>query len=371
MLTFERIHEHEQVVFCNDPDSGLKAIIAIHNTTLGPALGGCRMRPYQDVDEALEDVLRLSKGMTYKCAAADVDFGGGKSVIIGDPLKDRTPGLFRAFGQFVDSLNGRFYTGTDMGTHPEDFVQAIKETDCIVGVPQEYGGHGDSSIPTAQGVVYSLKATSRVLSGNENLSDQTFAVQGLGKVGSKVAKQLLDEGADLVISDISPAAIDDVLTYAADKVGSVSVAEGDAIYSADADVFVPCALGGIINDETIGTLKVKAIVGSANNQLLKDEHGDLLRKKGILYAPDYIVNSGGLIQVADELHAHGPNKDRVMQKTSAIYDTLLQIFQTAEAQSVSTDAAANHFVEERIQKRMRRNSFFSHDKRPKWQLRNR
>lgn len=370
MLTFERIHKHEQVVFCNDPKSGLKAIIAIHNTTLGPALGGCRMRPYKDVDEAVEDVLRLSKGMTYKCAAADVDFGGGKSVIIGDPITNRSPALFRAFGQFVDSLNGRFYTGTDMGTQPEDFVQAMKETDCIVGVPQEYGGHGDSSIPTAQGVIYSLKATSRVLWNSESLSGKTFAVQGLGKVGSKVARQLLDEGANLVISDITPSAIDDILSYAENKQGSVNVAEGEGIYQAEADVFVPCALGGIINDETIDTLRVKAIVGSANNQLLKDEHGDSLRKKGILYAPDYIVNSGGLIQVADELHVQGPNIERVLQKTSAIYDTLLQIFQTAEQQSISTDVAANHFVEERIHERMQRNSFFSHDKRPKWQLRN-
>ncbi|HET7522212.1 MAG TPA: Glu/Leu/Phe/Val dehydrogenase [Bacillales bacterium] len=369
MLTFERIQEHEQVVFCNDPDSGLKAIIAIHDTTLGPALGGCRMRPYKDVDEALEDVLRLSKGMTYKCAAADVDFGGGKSVIFGDPLKDKTSDMFRAFGQFVDSLNGRFYTGTDMGTQPEDFVQAMKETNYIVGVPEEYGGHGDSSIPTAQGVIYSLKATSNVLWDTEDLSDKTFAIQGLGKVGFKVAKQLLEEGANLYVADISDNAIDRVQTLAVGTKGSVSVANGDKIYEADADVFVPCALGGIINDETIDVLKVKAVVGSANNQLLRDEHGEELREKGILYAPDYIVNSGGLIQVADELHAHGPNKARVLQKTRNIYDTLLQIFKRAQTESISTGAAADHFVENRIQTRMRRNSFFSHDKRPKWDLR--
>ncbi|HET7616791.1 MAG TPA: Glu/Leu/Phe/Val dehydrogenase [Bacillales bacterium] len=370
MLTFERIHEHEQVVFCNDPDSGLQAIIAIHNTTLGPALGGCRMRPYKNIDEALEDVLRLSKGMTYKCAAADVDFGGGKSVIIGDPLHDRKPELFRAFGQYIDSLNGRFYTGTDMGTLPEDFVEAMKETNCIVGVPEEYGGHGDSSVPTAHGVVYSLKATSRILRGTEDLSDQTFALQGLGKVGFKVAGQLLDEGANLYVTDISKEAIDRVQTYAAGTEGTVSVLEGNEIYGADADVFVPCALGGIINDETIDKLKVKAVAGSANNQLLDDSHGDRLREKGILYAPDYIVNSGGLIQVADELHPHGPSKERVLRKTKAIYETLLSIFQTAEEHGISTSAAANHFVENRISKRMKRNSFFTHQKRPKWDLRN-
>ncbi|HEU5138805.1 MAG TPA: Glu/Leu/Phe/Val dehydrogenase dimerization domain-containing protein [Bacillales bacterium] len=369
MLTFERIHDHEQVLFCNDPDSGLKAIIAIHDTTLGPALGGCRMRPYKDVDEALEDVLRLSKGMTYKCAASDVDFGGGKSVIFGDPLTDRSPELFRAFGQFIDSLNGRFYTGTDMGTQPEDFVQAMNETNCIVGVPEEYGGHGDSSVPTAQGVLYSLKAISRALWDTEDLSEKAFAIQGLGKVGSKVARQLLDEGASLYVSDISEKAIDSVSTYAIKTEGSVTVVKNDEIYGTDADVFVPCALGGIINDDSIDQLKAKAVAGSANNQLLEDVHGERLREKGILYAPDYIVNSGGLIQVADELHPHGPSKERVLKKTTAIYNTLLKIFHTAQGESISTGAAADRFVEERIQTRMRRNSFFSHHKRPKWDLR--
>lgn len=367
MLSFERIKDHEQVLFCNDPDSGLQAIIAIHNTTLGPALGGCRMRPYADVDEALEDVLRLSKGMTYKCAAADVDFGGGKSVIIGDPLKDRSPALFRAFGQFVDSLNGRFYTGTDMGTTPEDFVEALKETNCIVGLPEESGGHGDSSVPTSLGVMYGLKATSKTLWGSEELEGKTFSVQGLGKVGRKVAKSLLEEGAHLYVSDINKKALNEIVSIAETLPGTVTVVEGEEIYSVDADIFVPCALGGIINDETIDALKVKAVAGSANNQLLEDHHCDYLRQKGILYAPDYIVNSGGLIQVSDELYE--PSKERVLKKTKAIYDTLLEIYERADKQSMSTVQAANQFCEDRMETRKRRNSFFSHNKRPKWHIR--
>ncbi|TLS38340.1 Leu/Phe/Val dehydrogenase [Pseudalkalibacillus caeni] len=354
-------------MFCNDPETGLKAIIAIHNTTLGPALGGCRMRPYKTVDDALEDVLRLSKGMTYKCAAADVDFGGGKAVIIGDPLSDKSPELFRAFGQFVESLNGRFYTGTDMGTTPEDFVHALKETNCIVGVPEEYGGNGDSSVPTAKGVIYGLEATNKMIYGTTSLEGRAYAIQGLGKVGFKVAETLLEFGADLYVTDINEAAVNNLLMKAESLNGRVRAVEGKEIYRTDADVFVPCALGGVINDETIELLRVKAIAGSANNQLLETRHGDLLKEKGILYAPDYIVNSGGLIQVADELYT--PNKQRVLQKTRAIYDTLLEIYQQAEKRNVSTVIAANQFCEDRIERRKRRNSFFNHAKPAKWAIR--
>ncbi|MBH0172101.1 Glu/Leu/Phe/Val dehydrogenase [Fictibacillus sp. 23RED33] len=365
---FEKISQHEQVVFCNDPSTGLKAIIAIHNTTLGPALGGCRMRPYGSVDEALEDVLRLSKGMTYKCAGADVDFGGGKSVIIGDPTSDRTPELFRAFGQFVDSLNGRFYTGTDMGTTPEDFVHALKETNCIVGVPEEYGGSGDSSVPTAQGVIYGLQATIQTLEGTDDLAGKSYSIQGLGKVGFKVAEQLLAVGAQIYVTDINERALKMIQERAELLPGNVEVVEGSDIYGVDADIFIPCALGGIIHDETIEQLKVKAIVGSANNQLLEDKHGLYLQQKGILYGPDYIVNAGGLIQVADELY--GPNKARVLTKTRAIYDSLIQIYSESTKNQISTMEAANLFCEEKLQARSKRNSFFAHNRRPKWQVRN-
>ncbi|MED3562804.1 Glu/Leu/Phe/Val dehydrogenase [Bacillus xiapuensis] len=363
----EKMHEHEQIVFCNDTKSGLKAIIALHNTTLGPALGGCRMRPYRSMDEALEDVLRLSKGMTYKCAAADVDFGGGKAVIIGDPAKDKTPAMFRAFGQFVDSLGGRFYTGTDMGTSMDDFIHAQKETNCIVGIPEAYGGGGDSSIPTALGVIYGLKATNKVVFGTDDLSGKTYTIQGLGKVGYKVAEQLLEAGADLYVSDINEEAVLSIQERAKQLGGIVRRISGDEVYSANADVFVPCAFGGIINDETIEQLKVKAVVGSANNQLLSEKHGEALKQKEIIYAPDYIVNAGGLIQVADELY--GYNKERVLAKTYSIYTSLLEVYKQAELDDITTIQAANRFCEKRMEDRKNQNSFFTHTKRPKWAIR--
>ncbi|HAQ06545.1 MAG TPA: leucine dehydrogenase [Bacillus bacterium] len=367
MDMFEQIREHEQVVFCNDETTGLKAIIAIHSTRLGPALGGCRMYPYKTVDEALEDVLRLSKGMTYKCAASDVDFGGGKAVIIGDPTKDKSPELFRAFGQFVESLNGRFYTGTDMGTDPEDFVHALKETNCIVGVDEVYGGSGDSSVPTAQGVIYGLQATSKAIWGTDDLSGKSYSIQGLGKVGFKVAEYLLENGADLYVTDINPKAIDQIVQKAQSMGAGIKVVESNEIYSQPAEIFVPCAMGGIINDETVSQLQVKAVVGSANNQLKEFMHGQILHEKGILYAPDYIVNSGGLIQVADELYS--PNKERVLRKTKAIYNSLLNVYSQAERDGNTTVEAANMFCDNRIEARSRRNSFFSHMKRPKWAVR--
>jgi phenylalanine dehydrogenase len=367
MDMFEQIREHEQVVFCNDEATGLKAIIAIHSTRLGPALGGCRMYPYKTVDDALEDVLRLSKGMTYKCAAADVDFGGGKAVIIGDPTKDKSPELFRAFGQFVESIQGRFYTGTDMGTDPEDFVHALKETNCIVGVDEVYGGSGDSSVPTAQGVIYGLQATSKALWGTDDLSGKAYSIQGLGKVGYKVAEYLLENGADLFVTDINQKAIDQIVQKAGEIGAGIKVVGSDEIYSQPADVFIPCAMGGIINDDTIPQLQVKAIVGSANNQLKEVRHGLVLQEKGILYAPDYIVNAGGLIQVADELYS--PNKERVLMKTKAIYNSLLNVYSQAEREGITTVEAANKFCENRIEARTRRNSFFSHMKRPKWAVR--
>ncbi|QOR68917.1 Glu/Leu/Phe/Val dehydrogenase [Cytobacillus suaedae] len=367
MDLFMKIREHEQVVFCNDEATGLQAIIAIHSTKLGPALGGCRMYPYKSVDEALEDVLRLSKGMTYKCAVSDVDFGGGKAVIIGDPTKDKSPELFRAFGQFVESLNGRFYTGTDMGTTTEDFVHALKETNCIVGVDEVYGGSGDSSVPTAQGVIYGLQATNKVLWGTDDLSGRSYSIQGLGKVGYKVAERLLEEGADLYVTDINQQAIDMLVEKAKHLGAGIKVVSTEEIYSADADIFIPCAMGGIINDKTIDQLRVKAIVGSANNQLLEMKHGQMLQERGILYAPDYIVNAGGLIQVADELYT--PNKERVLRQTKAIYNSLLNVYQNSTQQGITTVEAADQFCEQRIKARTQRNSFFSHNKRPKWAVR--
>lgn len=361
---FERMAEHEQVVLCHDHSTGLRAIIAIHNTTNGPALGGCRMYPYKNFDDAMEDALRLSKGMTYKCAATDVDFGGGKAVIIGDPKTDKTPELFRAFGQFVNSLNGRFFTGTDMGTTMEDFIHASKETNCIVGLPAAYGGGGDSSIPTAAGVLYGIKATNQILFGSENLGGVTYAIQGLGKVGSKVAIGLLEAGAHLYVTDISEESIRLMEEIALTTPGTMKVVSSEEIYSQDADIFIPCAFGGIVNDHTIEQFKVKAIAGSANNQLLTENHGKLLQEKGILYAPDYIINSGGLIQVADELY--GINHERVLAKTKHIYDSILEVYKMASTNGISTVEAANKMCEQRIANKTKRNGFFTTSLKPKW-----
>lgn len=363
---FTQMIEHEQVTFCNDPETGLKAIIAIHNTTLGPALGGCRMRLYHTVHDALKDALRLSKGMTYKCAAADVDFGGGKAVIIGDPNKDKSPELFRAFGQFVDSLNGRYYTGTDMGTKPEDFIHTAKETNFVVGLPEEYGGSGDSSIPTSLGVFYSIQATSKVLWGTESLADRTFAIQGLGKVGYKIAERLLEEGANLYITDIDEHTVKQFIKNHAEHYHSIKPVNSNEIYFVKADMFVPCAVGGVINDDTLEHFHFKAVVGSANNQLLEERHGEELQRRNILYAPDYIANAGGLIQVADELY--GINKERVLQKTKTIYYTLLEIYKRSDEENISTAKAANLYCEQKIKQREKRNNFFAHQKRPKWQI---
>ena len=364
---FDKMSEHEQVVFCNDPKTGLRAIIAIHDTTLGPALGGCRMQPYNSVEEALEDVLRLSKGMTYKCAAADVDFGGGKAVIIGDPATDKSPELFRAFGQFVNSLGGRFYTGTDMGTTMDDFIHAMKETKFVNGLPEAYGGGGDSSIPTAEGVLYGLKATNQMLNGSDDLGGFKYAVQGLGKVGFKVATALLEEGAHVFVTDINPDSLNAIQEFAKTTAGTVEVVPNDEIYSQEAHIFIPCAFGGVINDRTIPQFKFKAIVGSANNQLLTEGHGKILQEKGILYAPDYIVNSGGLIQVADELY--GINHERVLAKTKHIYDAILEVYEESSARGVSTMQSANEMCEKRIADRVNRNNFFTGSVKPKWSIR--
>lgn len=338
-------HGHEQVVFCRHRQTGLKAIIAIHNTTLGPALGGCRMIPYSSTDEALEDALRLSKGMTYKCGLADVDFGGGKMVIIGDPHTDKTPELFRAVGRFVEGLNGRFLTGTDMGTYAEDFVHAAKESKAIVGLPKEHGGSGDTSIPTAFGVLQGMRATAKYLWGSPDLRGRKVAIQGVGKVGYRLVELLIAEGASLVIADINERRCWELIEKYKEK---VELAEVDTIHQVECDIFSPCARGGVVNDETIEQLHCRAIVGSANNQLQETRHGDYLHEKGILYAPDYLVNAGGLIQVADEVE--GYEEKRVLAKTKAIYDMLLTIYERSQEENIATCRAADQLVMERIEK---------------------
>mgnify|MGYP001351510859 CR=1 FL=1 len=287
-------------------------------------------------------------------------------MIIGNPETDKTPALFRAFGQFVESLGGRFYTGTDMGTYPEDFVEASKETVYITGLPETCGGGGDSSVPTAAGVIYGLRATNKMLFGKEDLAGVICAVQGLGKVGSKVAEKLLEEGARLIVADINEKRLKEFMKKAEKIQGDVTVVSGEEIFAQKADIFIPCAAGGVINEKTINQLRVKAIAGSANNQLLYDGLAGQLKEQGILYAPDYIINAGGLISVADELY--GFNKERVLEKTKQIYDTLLEIFETSRENNITTLEAANIMCEKRITLARKRNNFFTRGKKPKWDL---
>lgn len=350
MGVFDRMaeHGHEQVFFCWQPDVNLRAIIAFHDTTMGPGLGGTRMRPYPSVDEALTDALRLSRGMTYKSAAVDVDFGGAKCVILGDPRTEKSPELFRALGRFVDGLGGRFFTGTDVGTYPEDFVHAARESGFFVGLPAEYGGSGDSSIPTAHGVFHGMKAAALHLWGDESLAGRTVAIQGVGKVGAKLARALAKEGARLLLADLNSGA-----AVALAKEAGGQAVPTEEILTSDCDILSPCALGGVLNDETIPALRCRAVAGSANNQLADARHGAMLHERGILYAPDYVINAGGLIQVADELHPEGPNPERVLHRTQAIRDILLAIFRLSAERGVPTSEAADRLVEERLARTFR------------------
>ncbi|WP_041424172.1 Glu/Leu/Phe/Val dehydrogenase dimerization domain-containing protein [Thermosediminibacter oceani] len=349
MDIFKEMEKHgfEQIIFNYDKTTGLKAIIAIHDTTLGPALGGCRMWPYETEDEALIDAMRLAKGMTYKCAVSDNNFGGGKTVIIGDPKKDKSEALFRALGRFVQTLGGRYYTGTDLGTTGMDFVYASRESDYMVGLPEEYGGSGNSAVPTAYGVYNGMKAAAKIVFGSDSLKGLKVAIQGVGKVGRVLVGYLKEEGAQVIIADISEENINKVK----EKYPDVEVVESEKIYDVECDIFAPCARGGIINDDTISRLKCRIVAGAANNQLLEPRHGDALHEKGILYAPDYVINAGGLIQVADELEFKNDEKrhERVMMKAKGIYDILLKIFTISKEQNVPPHKVADRLAEERIE----------------------
>lgn len=345
MKIFEMMEKegHEQLMLLQEKSSGFKGIIAIHNTTLGPALGGCRMWKYESEDDAIYDALRLSKGMTYKSGAAGVDFGGGKTVIWGDPTSDKSEALFRTLGRFVESLDGRYSTGTDVGTTFNDFVIAAKETTHVGALPEEYGGSGDSSIITAYGTWKGLKACAKHVYGTESLADLTIAVQGVGKVGAKLVGHLIEEGAKVIVSDVNQSYIDQVT-----EKYDVQVVAPEEILFVECDILSPNALGSIINDKTIDRLKCKAIGGAANNQLAETRHGDLLHQRGIFYAPDYVINAGGLIQVADELNINGYSKDRAFKKADDIYGLILKIGQISKEKDLPTYRAADLMVVERI-----------------------
>ncbi len=345
MDVFDQIHEahHEQVVFCHDEESGLDSIIAIHDTTLGPALGGTRMWPYRSADEALIDVLRLSEGMTYKAAVADLELGGGKAVIIGDSKRDKTPELLRAHGRFVDTLGGRYITAEDVGIGVEDMEYVYEETKHVTGIRSTPHGSGDPSPVTAYGVYHGIKASCRKKLGTDELKGIRVAVQGAGHVGYHLCENLASEGAVLTICDID----DERVRKVVDDFRATPV-DTDAIYDVSCDVFAPCALGAIINDGTLRRLRCSIVAGAANNQLEEDRHGDALDAKGILYAPDYVINAGGLINVYGELVGYGI--ETAKEKARGIYGTLLSIYDIAEEDGIPTYRAADRLARERIRK---------------------
>ena len=333
---------HEQIVYCRNDDVGLKAIIAIHDTTLGPALGGCRFYDYESEADAVRDVLRLSRGMTYKAACAGLNLGGGKAVIIGNPRTDKSEALMRAFGMFVDSLGGRYITAEDSGTSVADMDYISAETDHVCGLSAASGGSGDPSPVTAWGVFHGIRAACDEVFGSTSLRDKKVAVQGVGNVGRWLVKYLSEEGAKTFITDVDEQRIQSV----ASEFGS-EVVDKDDIYDVDADVFAPCALGAIVNDDTIGRLKGPIIAGGANNQLDNmSRHGAMLRERNILYAPDYVINAGGLINVYAELNKSP--REKALRDAEHIFQTLKSIFATARERNITTAVAANLVAEGRI-----------------------
>jgi leucine dehydrogenase len=333
--------EHEQLAFWSDRVAGLRSIIAIHDTTLGPAIGGVRMHPYKSEGDALKDVLLLSKSMTYKAAAAGINLGGGQAVIMGDPVKDKNELALRSFGRFVESLKGRYITAEDVGTSVEDMEIVKYETRYVTGLSQALGGGGDPGPVTAIGLESGLVACAEKAFGTKSLKGLTVAIQGLGNVGFNLARQLHRKGCKLLVADVDESKAD----LGKEELGA-TVIRPDQIYDAEADVFSPNALGGVINDQTISRLKVKVVAGAANNQLEKERHGDLLHQKGILYAPDFVIGAGGLINVANELE--GYDHERAIKRAEAIYEILYRVLEKSEKENIPTHKAATLLAEERI-----------------------
>ncbi len=343
-MSFELIKhhgDHEEVLFINNSRVGLRAIVAIHNTTLGPALGGTRMWNYNNEEEALVDVLRLSRGMTYKAAAAGLNLGGGKAVIIGDPKKQKSEALFRAFGAYVNSLNGMYITAEDVGTTVKDMEYVFMETPYVTGIPKAFGGSGDPSPYTAHGVLMGIKAAVKTKLGKDNLEGVRVAVQGLGNVGSNLVDYLTAEKAEIIIADIDQTKVNTLH----EKYGLKTMTP-DEIVTSECDVFAPCALGAVINDQSLPNLKCKIVAGGANNQLAESRHGDALKELDILYAPDYVINAGGLMNVFVELE--GYSSERAIDKTTQVYDNMLNVFEIAKKEDLPTHVAANRLAEARI-----------------------
>ncbi|MGN1399968.1 MAG: branched-chain amino acid dehydrogenase [Bacillus sp. (in: firmicutes)] len=354
IFKYMETYDYEQLLFCQDEQSGLKAIIAIHDTTLGPALGGTRMWTYKSEGDAIEDALRLAKGMTYKNAAAGLNLGGGKTVIIGDPRKDKNEEMFRAFGRYIQGLNGRYITAEDVGTTVEDMDLIHEETDYVTGISPAFGSSGNPSPVTAYGVYRGMKAAAKEAFGNDSLEGRVIAIQGVGNVAYNLCKYLYEEGASLIVTDIHKEAVQRAVNDFRAK-----VVDPDEIYSIDCDIYAPCALGAVINDDTIPQLRAKVIAGAANNQLRESRHGDLIHEMGILYAPDYVINAGGVINVADELY--GYNRDRALKKVEGVYQNIEKVIEIAKRDNIPTYMAADRMVEERIERMRNSRSQFLQD----------
>ena len=341
---------HEQIVFCNDKDTGLRAIIGIHNTVLGPALGGTRMWKYANEWEALNDVLRLSRGMTYKSAISGLNLGGGKAVIIGDAKTDKTPELIKKFGEYVHSLSGRYITAEDVGTTTPDMDMIREITPYVTGISESKGGSGNPSPVTAYGVYMGMKAAAKYQFGTDNLGGKNILVQGIGHVGETLVGLLVAEGAKVQIADINEARLEEVSI----KYGTPIYKDAD-LYSAAVDIYAPCALGATINDDTVYKIQAKVIAGAANNQLANEQvHGKILQERGISYAPDFLINAGGIINVYGEIVGYG--KEEARRRTENIYDTTLEIFREAELQQITTHQAALSIAEKRIALRKKENA---------------
>jgi valine dehydrogenase (NAD+) len=340
---FELGSEHEQVVFANDPGTGLRAVIAIHSTALGPALGGTRFYPYTSTADAVRDVLNLSRGMSYKAALAGLDLGGGKAVIIGDPATQKTEPLLRAYGRHVESLGGRYYTACDVGTYSADMDVIARECSFVTGRTVAHGGAGDSSVLTAYGVFQGMRAAATVAWGSASLEGRVVGVAGVGKVGHHLVRHLVEDGATVVVTDVDAASVERVRA----EHPSVSVVGSTAeLVASTLDVYAPCALGGALADEVVEVLSARIVCGAANNQLAHPGIEKALEDRGILYAPDYCVNAGGLIQVADELE--GFSFDRARQRATGIFDTTLRVFELAATDGVPPAIAADRLAEQRM-----------------------
>lgn len=335
---------HEQVVFCQDEETGLKAIIGIHSTVLGPALGGTRMWNYANDAEALRDVLRLSRGMTYKASISGLNLGGGKAVIIGDSRQHKTDELMKKFGEFVNSLSGRYITAEDVGINTHDMEMVKQMTDHVTGIPESMGGSGDPSPVTAYGVFMGMKAAAKYRWGSDDLGGKKVLVQGVGHVGETLVKHLTESGARVMINDIHEDTLERIAgTYQAEIVR-------DNIYNLDMDIYAPCALGATVNDETIPMLKAQVIAGAANNQLADElRHGKMLQEKGVVYAPDFLINAGGLINVYSEIAKY--DRAEALRRTEDIYNTTLTILSEAETHSITTHQAALKVAEERVERK--------------------